>query len=855
MQYILFLKKFYLVPLLVNITVVLATGVTLGVFSITNLHIYQQIAPYLPTPNQDHHKFVLIEIADDSMDQQLNKIVAKLHLYQSKKIILDISHQNRTIHKNEVETLLKLSSKTEFIFPKYKYNTYKELSGTLKFYDISHLYKKNNFFIFQNSATSESIDLEKVYPRNTINYNGTPPFSKFHSSDFFEKNITPELFKDKIVIISNFDNHYARLSGFVESCDAFIHLDHLALMLKSEMSKSWIRTFTPLSYIVFILLITLVWIYFAYMLSSLYSIDITFVLSIVLPIFFYWLLLAYWNILLPIAEILLLLPITTILLFRHWEQLKSQEELTLLDQLTKRLQDKVVHKTFFNSDNYWDDIIKLMNELFYLEKNIILEKVESEKYLKEVASHHCQFSDIHEPRRDSTREPYLSAIKTKMISKIERPFFNYTANDEEEYIVPLIYHNKIMGFWIFSLHSSNMTKMKNFKQTIQEYATEVSRLLFNRSQFLKNKKYYKKNLEELLNIEVKPKTIVNIENSLVVIDKRMLLDEVSLDAIHAKIVVYDLFGRIIQINRSMTQTLQEEEISAYTMTASQMLSQLTNISLYKIKNIIRTVISSRQPYTQLVQLNRSNKQYILNISAITKESIAHKFTVDYLFDTSGIVFEFHNFSYIENQYFYKKDIIYQTLINNAKRLAKLESLMAYHTESKNLLHHTIFSCNSLKNLIDEDTISSGDDLYPLDIVKIIRLSSEKIKTNYIERKIDFNIMMDLEIALVLLSIHDAQRYIEDLLTLLVEDSDESHTQIDITLNSKSYDREIILQSRGNGMPQEQLEHYLSSETTLAKFQFIQNAKQGIEKAMGNISFTSNIGEGIKIEILLKAVEL
>ncbi|MEA2028258.1 MAG: hypothetical protein U9N49_04725, partial [Campylobacterota bacterium] len=590
-------------------------------------------------------------------------------------------------------------------------------------------------------------------------------------------------------------------------------------------------------------------------LSSFYSIDISFVLSIVLPIFFYWLLLAYLNILLPITEILLLLPIITILLFKHWEKLKSQEELTLLGQLSKRLQDKVVHKTFFNSDDYWSDIIKLINELFYLEKNIILEKVEGEKYLKEVASHNCQFSDVNEPRRDFNREPYLSAIKTKMISKIERPFFQHTTNDEEEYIVPLIYHNKIMGFWIFSLHSSNMTKMKNFKHTIQEYASEVSRLLFNRSQFFKNKKYHKNNIEELLNIEVKPKTIVNIENSLAIIDKRMLLDEVSLDAIHTKIVVYDLFGRIIQINRSMTQALQEEEIIAYTMTASQMLSKLTNISLYKIKNIIRTVISSRQPYTQLVQLNRSNKQYILNISAITKESIAHKFTVDYFFDTSGIVFEFHNFSYIENQYFYKKDIIYQTLINNAKRLAKLESLITPNKETEFLLHNTIFSCNSLRSLIDEDTISSGDDLYPLDIVKIIHLSSDKIKTNYMDKKVDFNIIVDLEIALVLLSVHHAQHYIEDLLTLLVEDSDESHTQIDVTLKSKSYDIEMILQSRSNGMPQEQLEHYLSSETTPSKFRSIQNAQEGIEKAMGSISFSSNIGEGIEIKLSLKAINL
>ncbi|MEA2028253.1 MAG: hypothetical protein U9N49_04700, partial [Campylobacterota bacterium] len=458
-------------------------------------------------------------------------------------------------------------------------------------------------------------------------------------------------------------------------------------------------------------------------------------------------------------------------------------------------------------------------------------------------------------KHDYTREPYLSSLEHQSVMKPTRDFFENLEEGEEEFIVPLYYHNKVIGFWVFSITLTNIDKMENFKLLVHDYAKEVSHLLFNRSQFVENKKDSRRDIKKLLTVEVKPKVIKSIEKNLSIIEKRMLMDEVILDAIGAQMIVYDLFGRVLHINSPMAQTLQEEQVSAFTMTESEMIAKVTSIDLAKVKKIIREVISTQQPYTQLVNLKHSQKKYILNISAITKKNIDNKFTIDYFFDSCGIICEFHDFSYIEHRYYYKKDIINYAMDHNQKRLSKIDHLTTDTKELSDILHDTLFAFNKLKTLINQDIISKGgDDLYPLDIHQIIEIACSATKQNFSQKPIDFDINSSGDLPLGMISISNAQRYIQNLLAMLMDDSEE-YGKISVNLEAKEHTLDITMKSYGSGMPQKQLDNYLNASIPPQKYRLVKKTKKGIVQAMGSLKCFSQLGDGIRIELTLKSVYL
>jgi len=821
-------------------------GSYLGLFSTLNNYIYQLSYPYLPYPTKEHKSYVLVDASQSSFEK-ITEIIQEIETYNPLLIIADISHKEPISMKKSIQYMIEKKEDILFTLPYFKekeFSTQIDIDKiNLRLYHFSNLYQHRNINLF-----------DKEEKKKQINYNGNPIFSKVHLNDFLENNILPEFFNHKIVIISNFDNNYAMVSKVQNINKEFTHQSYLALMFISELNNIWLKSFSEIEYFIFILIITITWIYFSYHFFYSYK-KYIFSLTIFLPFSLYWIILAYYNFLLPVSEMFFISFLLTLLLSKHWEELRNSDETQLIDNLTMRLQDKVVYKTFFNTNDYWDDITLLINQLFNLRKNILLEKVAGDTRVKEVSSYNCEFTDIKEMRRDYEREPYLSALKYKKIIKLTRKFFQNIDEKEEEFIVPLLHHNEVIGFWVFSLNTSEIKKIKNFELLINNCAKEVSQLLFDRSEFLALKNRSNINIDKLLNVEIKSENTYHLKRNLSMIEKRMLLTETILDTIHSHIIVYNLFGKIMQINQPMSNLLQEEKIASYTMSAGDMLSTLAYITTQKSKEIIREVVFTQNSHSQLVTLKNDKKKYLLTVSAITQEKISKKFTVDYIFDTYGILFELHDFSYVENIYRYKQNIMDQALIQNEKRVKLLDKIIVTDINQKNIIHNIIFSANKLQTLMNQNIGNKEDDLFPINFLEILKLAYNSMKNNYPKMNITFDIEAKDSMPLVLLSANYIQIHLENLIAILIEDNEEEAKISIILVEDTPYSVAITLKSNGYGMPQKQLTNYLSTQTVTKKYILAQEAQESIIQAMGTVFFYTNLGEGITIKLSFKSVHL
>jgi len=874
MQYTIVFKHKYFPLLLLKTLLIIVLVSYLGFFSYINNFIYNIILPTLPYSNSHYKEFVLVD-AYDMKKSDLMKTVYKLSSYKPKSIISDTCHQIVTINESNLSTFIEENPKLLFSMPTAKIADRSEelmnYQDYIYVYDFHKLYDSSGYKFNINSENNELATLfmnksSMLYSsdKKYINFNGNPPFVKVHAKDILYDNLIADFFENKIVIVSNFDNSYILSKDSSLSREEFVHQMHLAYMLNSSMQNDWLQEFTLWEYYLFILIATIVWIYILYKLSFLY-ITYAFFISLIIPISLYWSFVAYANFLLPVSEMIFLALWTAINLVGHWQNLKNSDEKNLLTSMKKRVSEKTVHETFYNSDKYWSELIMLINQLFNINKNILFEKVDNDTRIREVISLNCDFNDINEMRRDYTREPYTTAIKMNSVIEPERKFFHNLDKNEKEFIVSLVHQNKIVGFWAFSLTEDELEEMKNFEYLIMNCAREISKLLSDRSSFLAKKLQQSHQYDTLLNIEVDEENLKKFKKNIAIFEKRMLLTELVFDTIHSQVIIYDLFGKIIQINEQMSYLLQEKGIAPYTMTAGDLLASLTDIDLTEAKEIIRNIVFLQKKHTQFVSIKDSERTYLLMVSAITQEKISDKFTVSYFFETYGIVFELIDFHFVDDIYHLKQDIMELSLANDTQRLLNLqksfEFIMRQDEQSnypyKSLekkLSHIVDTRESLSSLMQQKIDFVEEDLYPINIMKNMQLACDTIKKEYTNKQINFTIESETSSPFGLVAIYKIKHHLEDLLIFLLDDIEDKGS-IDIIFQRDEQYLSLTLHSDGFGIPQKQLDIHLSAQSKSEKYLILKKIEKSILSWNGKINFVSELGEGVTITIYLQAVDL
>jgi len=876
------MRRKYFLLLIINILLFLLLSYKIDFFTQINKSIYNQVFSFLPQPNKLSDTISLVDVSSVSA-QELEDVFTRISSYQPDIIFADIFHQNLDINNTRLQTLLELHNKTVFTLAVRDLEKQKEAyTGVLKtnkdFFlkNSSHLglYRLND--LYQNipyENCKAELSLGKILSDQDsscagfINYNANPAFIKISAIDILQENIIPEFFKDKKIILSNFNNIYA-VTDFDTGLDGFfLHQNHMAFFISSIYTDDWLIEFTPVQYFVFFTFYIALWIFLVYLLKNRYTLLLL-TFSFVLPLVVYLGSVSYLYFLFPVSEMILISLSVDFLLFKHWQDLKSKDESSLLINIASRLQDKIVHTTFFNSDEAWKDLSSLINQLFNLNKNILFEKLEGDTRIKEIVSHNCSFTDIQEMRRDYTREPYTSAIEHKKMIAPSRSFFQgLDEKKEKEFIVPLIFREKLVGFWAFSLDLDEIEEVSDFEKLINSCAQEVSELVFQRNVFISQKNTSSKSFDKMLNVEITDEHTNKLKRSLAIIEKRMLLTETLFDNIHSKVIIYNLFGKIVQLNVGMDKLLQEEDIASYTLSAGEMLSTLTDLNITQSKELIRDVIFTQRKHIQFVYLKSNKKRHLLTISSISKNEIAHKFSENYIFDTFGVLFELVDLSFIEKNYQLKQQLIEQSQSFSKERLESFENAIRLHfnnedrldgyeytgSELEAMIHNIVYMQNKLHVLI-EQSVNTNNEIYPIDIVKSIRDVLEVLEKRNSEKKIRFELSTLFESSFVLACVNTIDMHLYTLLLFLINDSEESgRIQIDIQARAELI--EVSFKSHGYGIPQEQFQAYLTSESAPSSYRKIIEVRDDIQSWYGDLECSSKLAAGINIKLSLLKVDL
>ena len=875
------IKQRYALFLILKIVLLILIGHQLHLFKKINTYLYQQSSPLLHVPNTKHQAFTLID-ASTLSSLEVTRMIEKIHRQNPKMLIADIFHTQENFSVENRQTLLNLADKTLFtallnkkeidkitsFWGKAQSDSLKNSIGFYSLYPIDISLEKEKYphlihFFQPNLSWSFTQEQER------INYNGLPSFGQLYGSDILNGNSISELFENKIVIVSNFNNTYLISNYSTLLGQPFLHQKQLAFMLKSAYTQSWLEPLALVPYSFYILLFIIA------IMGILYKFFYHFaryviLLALLIPLSIYWIGISYFSLLLPVSEMIFISLVLSFYLFLHWKELREEEEKKILLHLSSRLKTKVVLPSFFNSQSAWEELISMINQIFTLKKNILFEKIEGDTRIHEIASFNCTFEDIGEMRRDYTREPYNIAIETKALVQPTRKFFTSLDDGDSEFIMPLLYYNEIVGFWAFSLSHKEQQQIEHFFDILTLCGKELGRLVYERKRYTTHKKENKNSLKKqfkyLLNLEIRNNNLNSLKEMLSVSDKKVFLTEILLDTIHTNVIVYDFFGKIMQINQKMSRLLEQENIKIYNFTANEMLSHLIGISLEDATRLVRDITFTKKSHKEFIYFKESQKRYLLMISPITKDAVSNKFSANYFLETFGLVFEFIDFTLVEHHANLRENIILNAVEQNRTRLSLFKQILSSYIDTSNtqapklqsqlqeVIEQMFKGYHAVEKLMKEGNHLDSTDIYPLNIMTQLQSLCDEMGVEFRKKSITYTLRSFETLVLCMASVKDIYKTLKNLLIFLTEDS-QTGGEIEIDVENHTSYIKIKIQSFGVGMPDSQLTEYINKLTPTQEYVALQESQKNIRSWGGEVLFDSAIGEGIGIEVSLKSLSL
>lgn len=288
---------------------------------------------------------------------------------------------------------------------------------------------------------------------------------------------------------------------------------------------------------------------------------------------------------------------------------------TLLMDLNAKLRERYYPTSIYLVKEHWKQVVAMVVQTLSINRLIFLERLRGDHRLREVESYRCLLSDIDERRRDYLRPPYSDAIQNNgpILLEKNRLYLKSPEENEEQYLVPLSFAGNILGFWGFGIKTENRVAIPNFFPLVRDYGFIISELLYNRQevQEQENRSF---SLWEVLTREREKEAHAALNRTIELLKHQFdNLARVFFN-LATMAIVYDLFGRVLEVNEKMLGFLKSEGLAPYNISLLDFFSMLTKTTIDEARKILRSVINERKSHSFIV--NRGNKNYILSLKPL-----------------------------------------------------------------------------------------------------------------------------------------------------------------------------------------------------------------------------------------------
>lgn len=544
----------------------------------------------------------------------------------------------------------------------------------------------------------------------------------------------------------------------------------------------------------------------------------------------------------------------------HWDR----ELRNLVHQSSAQMRERLVVPAFFDSREYWRQLANLVDQTLDIERTIFLETIPGQDRVREVLALNCSIEDIAERRRDYRRDPYASAIKEGGAIRLKtRHLMAPIDQTEEQYLVPLLFGGKVYGFWAFTIRAGNASAIPTFFSTVEAYAEQIAQLLFQRQE----RQETPSTLQRYLHMRGPHSVQAQLMQTFTSIQRRMETLEATLDGMGTRAILYDLFGRVIQINASMADLLREIGVTPYEQTALDLLTTLAGVDASRGREFLQQItLHPDTTFSLPTQINAANRREVVihlrPVRAAT-DSIQSERTAA-PFRLLGILVELIDVTEVRNTYRLQRRLLDDLRLRLNQDLQAIRSLHdpadhlrkdapeAREKKLQSQLESTIKTLDSVSKNLTRDPDTAELVPYPIDAAQPLQEAVSRRLGAANEAAIQIVTEDPTKSGLVI----SRPGYLTDtlvtILDILINDA-AADTQILVRMEQDEHWVHYRFDNEGFGIPQDRLHDFLYSRFPAQSSEF-QRLRESIEELLawgGELTAESSVGQGFSFHIRLQ----
>lgn len=538
-------------------------------------------------------------------------------------------------------------------------------------------------------------------------------------------------------------------------------------------------------------------------------------------------------------------------------------------RLNARLSQKIQPTTFLQADDPWKNLHIFIDQHLHMRRSILLARVEQDHRVAAIHSLNCTIDDIDERRRDFQRAPYSSAIEAQRPYRLsDKRYFKDVTEQEVEYIVPLIFSGEVFGFWALTVEPDKKWRAAVFEQNLMSFSRELSELLYHRDRYVDWRNKEQRVFSRIVNLNYAVREQQQLDSAIELLERRVDLLQNVFSGNSSALVLYNLFGQVLTSNQKMDKLASTLDLKLFTISAHDLLIQLTGESSSEIKKLMLQITLHHRVVEWPISSPELESDYILRVRPIKREERGIQEVSPFLL--AGILFEFIDVHLVQ-QVVERKRGLYRHYFNKLE--SHLEAMRIQAGQLENAIDKgNQQPLNDLKTLLDKVSHFStetrhmlelqhhSNELLPVNPVQIIRgnlrKNNKSLKNKGIKVEYDWPQIPPLCMA----SVDQFDRLLNLIVNLLINDSDVAGGVIKISLNDycdedNQHRIEAYFANNGYGVPQEQFDNLNSQESVelfsesneLAKVLYF--ARQ-IEEWGASLNIATGLGKGFKIKLEL-----
>lgn len=587
-----------------------------------------------------------------------------------------------------------------------------------------------------------------------------------------------------------------------------------------------------------------------------------------------WLCLYFLDIVMPVMELVAFLSLLWYMLSRRQRQVEASTIRGLLRASHSRLKVHALPAEFNASEDPWGQIVLLVTQVLSLERVILLERREVGKHVREVRAYRCSIDDIDERRRDIERTPYSTAVAERGPILLQHTFLKAPATECRQLLAPLEFNGQLLGFISAEVSRQILDSNPLFFSILKDFSGYIGELLYHRRAWQMHKHRETRPWRRLLQLNTRASEYASLQEVSQLFDRRLSLLENVFDNLHTATVLYDLFGRVVQINARMEALVSRSDLSIFNMTAADALAALGDMSLQAAREQLQHVMLQGEALTFAAQAPGVETAFILNIQPLKQQRSQGTASQATPFQIQGFLMELTDIAFVARLE-QMKDELFNKLSAELRNQLEASTMAAemLHTEGIEPADREAFTHLIARKLKQMGRTLSHSQNILNEVQGIGQLSDFPVRLSGVAADVvkrweshlaAHDVILAFEKpsfdALVRVDITQMERALDAFMEVLFDDvspggivrfSLQERQQASGTWST------LFMASEGYGMPDKRLQDILTGtvKTTSPTLHRLHQAADQVTLWGGELHATAAIGEGIRFQIRLPSFSL